>query len=81
MIYTFIDRLNVGDQVMTVEQGGGMYFEWPSVVTRMESNYIETEYVREILTMFKPYRHAYSKNTVKNYFHPVTREININPMP
>ncbi len=81
MNYTFADRVNVGDKVLTVEHGGGMYFEWTSTVTAITDEYIETEYERQQLTMFKPYRFVYKKNTVKNYFHPVTREINIKPLP
>jgi hypothetical protein len=78
--YTFSDRVVVGDECMTIEQGGGMYFEWKSVVTEITDSYIETVYVRERLEMFKPYSKAYVPNTVKNYFHPITREINIKPL-
>lgn len=87
--------MKVGDIVYTIERyptiPGGEW-AWKSKITKIESNYIETEFCREpepwlveildrqiaygILTS-RARSFTFGKMTVKNYFHPETGESNI----
>lgn len=77
----WIKTLKVGDTVLTIEKWSNlMYEEWPSVITKIESSYIETEYVRQYRPEYENFLRAYTKNTVKNYFNPIDGTINIKPL-
>lgn len=82
-----ISAIKVGDLVYTLEYHisipGGMW-KWDSIVTTVDTSYIETEYTRDwklewltdLCKRLAPNHRTFSKQTVKNYFSP-TGKINI----
>ena len=81
----WITDLKIGDIVYTIERHKdipGGEWKWKSVVTKIESNYIETEFERERLDWLEEltkklavHHRTYQKQFVKNYFY--NNEINI----
>jgi hypothetical protein len=79
--------MKVGDEILTIEKHDlipGGEWAWPSVVTKIENNYVETKYIRtaepwliKLCEKLANNHRTFSKQTVKNYRNPVTGEINI----
>jgi hypothetical protein len=86
----WIRDLKVGDKVLTIEKGhnvpgiepnsdGLCILESVSVIIKIETNYIETEFVRAYNSAWENFERAYSTNCSKNYFAP-DGSINIRPL-
>ncbi len=71
-----MNDFKIGDKVFTIELNGTRTWKWESIIIAIESNYIETCYVRdknniEILELSKglsPIHRTFMKQYVKNYF-------------
>lgn len=76
----WVKDLKVGDKVYSIERHPRLpngSWKWESVIIKIESNYIETEYKRveydwliEMTKNLAPHHRTFSKQTVKNYFGP-----------
>jgi hypothetical protein len=70
--------MNVNDKVLSIERFGDLIFKWESTVIAIESNYIETTYVRdyrneilmELCKKLAPNHRTFSKQYVRNYYAP-----------
>ena len=77
----WIKNLKIGDEVITIERNGLLpngFYGWKSIVVKIETNYIETEYTRdrnldwlnELVKKLSPIHRTFIKQTCKNYFAP-----------
>lgn len=72
----WIKNLKIGDKVITLELTRKGTWKWDSIVTKIESSYIETTYTRdwnnlELLELCKDLdnnHRTFSEQIVKNYF-------------
>ena len=74
----WIKELKIGDNVFQIERHPTMpngEWKWNAIVTKIESNYIETtferdrnlEWLQELVKKLSPIHRTYQRNWIKNY--------------